>query len=347
MVRFVVFLLLSLCLACSGSDSDSGGGGGDAAAGGSAGSRGEAGSGGAGGDAGKGGDAGEGGSGGTTAPPGSFSIKWGPTQVPAAQESTQCVVKRLGNTEPISVHEIYNVLGATSHHFIVYKVNDTEERPEPHPCNPFTDTLNDPPLMITQRAEDRLTLPEGVAYTIAPNQMIRLELHYINVSAAPQMAEATSTFVTMPSEEVEYEADIMFLGDTNISIPPMSEATLGPSFIQLPARFDGVSYFAITGHEHQWGTNVYVEVAESAGAPGTAVYDLPVFLWDEPETVTYDPPLEIPDGGGFKLTCEWNNLSDEQVGFGTSVDDEMCFMWAYYFPSQGPLVCGSGLPGCN
>ena len=69
----------------------------------------------------------------------------------------------------------------------------------------------------------------------------------------------------MPSEDVEYEADIMFLGDTNISIPPMSEATLGPSFLQVPPRFDGVSYFAITGHEHQWGTNVYVEVA---GAPG-------------------------------------------------------------------------------
>ena len=146
---------------------------------------------------------------------------------------------------------------------------------------------------------------------------------------------------------VEYEADVMFLGDTDIDIPKMSEATLGPTFLQLPSRFDGVSFFAITGHEHQWGTNVYVEVAEDAGSTGTPVYDVPMFLWDEPETVTHDPPFRVPDGGGFKLTCDWNNLSDEPVGFGTGVDDEMCFIWAYYFPSRGALVCANGLLGCD
>jgi hypothetical protein len=334
MARLAALFLLAFTVACGSEPGAPGGTGGTAGSGGGGG-------GGAGGIAGTGGSAGSGGV------AEAFSVKWGPVEVPATTESTQCVMKRLGNTEPISVHEIHNVLGATSHHFIVYRVNDTVERPEPYPCSPFTDTLNDPPLIITQRSDDRLTLPDGVAYTIPPNQMLRLELHYINPGVAPQMAEATSTFMRMPTEDVENEADIMFLGDTNISIPPMSEATLGPTFLQLPSRFNGVSYFAITGHEHQWGTDVYVEVAEDAGTPGTPVYDIPLFHWDEPETVTYEPPFTVPDGGGFKLTCEWNNLSDQRVSFGTSVDDEMCFIWAYYFPSRGPLVCANGLLGCN
>ncbi len=335
MVRILALSLLVFSVACGGeaSSHNDGGSGGSGGVGGVAGTAGSSGSGGS-----------TGGSGGA---PGALSLKWGPVEVPAATESTQCVMKRLGNTEPISVHEIYNVLGATSHHFIVYKVDDTVERPEPYPCAPFTDTFNDPPLIITQRSEDRLTLPDGVAYTIAPNQMIRMELHYINPGVAPQMAEATSTFVPMPAEDVQNEADIMFLGDTNISIPSMSEATVGPTFLELPSRFDGVNYFAITGHEHQWGTNVYVEVAESAGAAGTPVYDIPIFRWDEPETVTYDPPFTVPDGGGFRVTCDWNNLSNEDVFFGTGVDDEMCFIWAYYFPSRGPLICANGLIGCN
>jgi len=332
MARLAALFLLAFTVACGSEPGAPGGTGGTAGSGGG---------GGAGGIAGTGGSAGSGGV------AEAFSVKWGPVEVPATTESTQCVMKRLGNTEPISVHEIHNVLGATSHHFIVYRVNDTVERPEPYPCSPFTDTLNDPPLIITQRSDDRLTLPDGVAYTIPPNQMLRLELHYINPGVAPQMAEATSTFMRMPTEDVENEADIMFLGDTNISIPPMSEATLGPTFLQLPSRFNGVSYFAITGHEHQWGTDVYVEVTEDAGTPGTPVYDIPLFHWDEPETVTYEPPFTVPDGGGFKLTCEWNNLSDQRVSFGTSVDDEMCFIWAYYFPSRGPLVCANGLLGCN
>lgn len=322
-----VALLFVLCNACGGSDASTEGSGGSA---------------------GSGGVGGEAGSGGSSIPAdGRFSVKWGPLEVPAATEATQCVMKRLGNTEAVSIHEIHNVLGATSHHFIVYRVDDAVERPDPYPCNPFTDTLNDPPLIITQRADDRLTLPEGVAYTVEPNQMLRLELHYINVSGAPEMAEATSSFIPMPADEVEHEADIMFLGDTNISIPAMSEATLGPSFLRVPSRFDGVNYFAITGHEHQWGTNVYVEVADSAAATGTPVYDLPLFLWDEPATVVHEPPFTVPNGGGFKLTCEWNNQSESPVFFGTSVDDEMCFFWAYYFPSRGPLVCANGLLGCN
>jgi hypothetical protein len=346
MRRSFALLVLTLCVACGDEGVSAGsGGGGVAGASGSGGSAGAGGAIGSGGSVGTGGSPGTGGS--TPPPEGSFSVKWGPYPVPTNFEGTQCVMKRLGNANAIYVHEIHNVLGATSHHFIVYKVDDTIERPEPYPCNPFTDTLNDPPLIITQRADDRLTLPEGVAYTIEPDQMLRLELHYINVDTTPQMAEATSTFIPMPADEVENEADIMFLGDTNIFVPAMSEATLGPSFIQVPSRFDGVSYFAITGHEHQWGTNVYVEVTESAGTPGTPVYDLPFFLWDEPETVTYDPPFTVPAGGGFHLTCEWNNLSEDPVFFGTSVDDEMCFIWAYYFPSRGPLVCANGLLGCN
>ncbi len=132
-LRVLSALLCTVLVACGGTDaSTSAGTGGD---------------GGSGGMAGTGGAAGSGGSGGGFVPPAdSYSVKWGPTTVPAGTESTQCVVKRLGNSGSISVHEIHNSLGATSHHFIVYRVNDTVERPDPYPCQPFSDTFNDPPL---------------------------------------------------------------------------------------------------------------------------------------------------------------------------------------------------------
>jgi len=308
------------------------------------------------GDGGSGASNGTGGSGASTGtgggvvPPGeSFSVKWGPIEVPAnssQSESTQCVVKRIGNTGRLFINEIHNVLGATSHHFIVYRVNDNVERPEPFGCTPFTDTFQDAPLIITQRADDRLRLPQGVAYALEPNQMIRLELHYINVSAAPQMAEATSTFVSIDEADVENEADIMFMGDIDFERFTGSN-TLGPTFIKVPNRLNGVNYFAITGHEHQWGTNVYVETTTAQGVPGDPVYDVDNFRWDEPETVTYDPPFTVPNDGGFNLTCTWNKVGESLVGFGTGVNDEMCFFWAYYYPSQGPVICANGLFPCN
>ena len=77
---------------------------------------------------------------------------------------------------------------------IVYRVNDTVEQPTPFDCQPFTDTL-DPnkgaPLMITQKKDELLTLPAGVAYTLQPNQMMRLEMHYINATIAAADVSAT------------------------------------------------------------------------------------------------------------------------------------------------------------
>ena len=71
----------------------------------------------------------------------------------------------------------------------------------------------------------------------------------------------------------------------------------------------------------------------------------------EPETVYHDPPLAMPESGGFMFSCEYYNKSTETVGFGESANDEMCFFWAYYYPSVGPKVCAhtdmfGGLNAC-
>src|SRR5687768_12763112 len=87
------------------------------------------------------------------APGSAVSIAYPQIAIRPGQEDTQCVVMRLGNEKPLRVGAIHNVLGGSSHHLIVYRVNDTEERKAPFPCAPFTDTL-DPakgsPLMVTQ-----------------------------------------------------------------------------------------------------------------------------------------------------------------------------------------------------
>jgi hypothetical protein len=87
------------------------------------------------------------------------------------------------------------------------------------------------------------------------------------------------------------------------------------------------------------GTNVTVAAAETQNGPDKSVYDVPGWLWSEPQTVIHDPPFSVPKGGGFRFTCEYNNTGDQKVGFGEATTDEMCFFWAYYYPSQGSYVC--------
>jgi hypothetical protein len=110
------------------------------------------------------------------------------------------------------------------------------------------------------------------------------------------------------------------------------------------------NFFALTGHEHKLGKNVQVWTATDQSDPGTPVYDVSNFLWSEPPTVYHDPPFKIPSGGGFKYSCQWVNNTGQPVGFGESANDEMCFFWAYYYPSMGAKVClqtGQFSQGCN
>jgi len=275
----------------------------------------------------------------------SYLLSWGPIEVPPGTEDTRCMTVRLGNEIPVKIHQIHNSLGGTSHHFIVYRVADgAEENATPEPCFPFVDTL-DPtagaPLMITQRAEEDLILPDGVAFTLQPNQLIRLEMHYVNPSPTDTlMASATSELFAMPDSEFLYEADFLFIGNPDIDLPSMpGMQTLGPTWFPVPSSLDGAQVFAVTGHTHHLGVNVDVAMAPSEDDPGSMIYEPVGFSWSEPETVFHDPPLVMPENGGFRFNCSWVNDTGGRVGFGESVEDEMCFFWAYYYPSQGSKVC--------
>jgi hypothetical protein len=100
--------------------------------------------------------------------------------------------------------------------------------------------------MITQRAEETLTLPDDVAFTLGPNQMMRLELHYLNATESPQRVQVDSELRTLAGASIE--ADFLFIGTPDINLPsqtPAIEQTVGPTFIQLPAELQGVN---VRGH---------------------------------------------------------------------------------------------------
>jgi hypothetical protein len=274
-------------------------------------------------------------------PPVSYSITFPTIMVPAGTERTQCIVRRLGNSASFHAGQIHNVLGPSSHHMIVYRVSDTVEQPTPFDCIPFTETL-DPsqgsPLMITQKKDDTLSLPAGVAYTLAPNQMVRIELHYINATTSTVALTATTTMTS--TANFKDEADFLFMGNADISLPPGATATLGPTYFpMLAADLGQINVFALTGHEHHLGTGVTVATATSATDPGTTVYDPPNWIWSEPETVIHDPPFAVDNTSFFKFTCNWDNTGTTTVKFGESANNEMCFFWAYYYPSRGSEVC--------
>jgi len=274
---------------------------------------------------------------------GTFTAHWGPYTAQPGEEGTKCVEVSLGNSGPIRVHEMHNVLGPASHHFIVYRKSAGTPQPVPTDCAPFVGTLdpnNGAPLMITQRADETLTLPDGVVFTLQPEQLVRLELHYINTTDQPVEINVTSEFRAVL--DATDEADFLFAGSPDIDLPaqnPPVSQTVGPVYLPFPHSIKGAKVFAITGHTHELGTGVTVATATSSSDPGTPIYDPASFNWDEPETTYLRPSLDIPQDGGFRFSCTYLNDSGHRVQFGESAGDEMCFFWLYYYPSKGARIC--------
>lgn len=275
-----------------------------------------------------------------------YSVTWGPVSVQPGVENTQCIWVKLGNDSEIKVHQLHDVLSPASHHLIVYKDDmDTTEQTTPMPCQPFTGALNTTgkiqPLAITQKHDDEITLPDGVAYTFAAHQMVKLEMHYINSADTAQMAQAQVDIYAADPATIHDEAALLFTGSPDINIPAGQTFELH-QFFTVPSYLDlsQSKIFAITGHEHHLGTGVKLSVAPSKTGPMTSIYDPSPFMWAEPATANFATPFSIPVGGGLDITCDWDNTQGSgAVSFGEKTTDEMCFAWMYYYPSQGSKVC--------
>ena len=273
--------------------------------------------------------------------PTTASISAGGWVMQPKEETTKCVLKRLDNAEEIYVTRIRTQLSSGSHHMIIYKSDAATEQLEAVKCTPFTETLagGNVPLMITQVADDKLQLPAGVAFKLGVHQMIRIEMHFINYTKGAITATGDVHFDTMPKAEVHDEADLLFYGNPDFNIPKGQSYSTPWKFLSV---LPGSKVFALTGHTHSLGKSVDIAFSKDGSTPAapSLLYpaDVP-YSWSEPPLEVFDPPLEFKQGEGFQYRCTWLNGTGSAVGFGESANKEMCFFWAYYYPSQGYHMC--------
>lgn len=257
------------------------------------------------------------------------------------QEATRCVVKRLDFADPSWIHAIHTKLGKGSHHLIVYRSDETVEQITPFPCAPFTETLSggNVPLMISQVAEETLTLPPGVAFQFKAHQMIRVEAHFLDYYATPITATASIEFLTLPKAEVNDEADLLFYGTPDFYLPAGKQTQTPWHYLPV---LPGSHVFALTGHTHALGTNVEIALANGATATDPVLLYPPAgksFSWSEAPMAYLTPEVVAAKDQGFQYRCSWDNTTSKNVNFGESATSEMCFFWGYYYPSKGYRTC--------
>lgn len=258
----------------------------------------------------------------------------GPILLEPGDETTVCTTMRLGNTEPIFVSHMSVELAAGSHHLIVYRSAAPDENPTPTPCQPFQGIVGggQVPLMLSQKREDELTFPNDVALRLDKEQMITVEAHYINTTSAELQGQGAVHFTAIPAISGEMiESDLAFWGPLSIHIPARQKASTPVLFQSAKAGTNG---FAVSTHQHRLGTRFRIWYADDA----RDIQHPPVADnsdWSDPPLVRMDPVMTFNGNNGLAFQCEWENTTDQDVGFGESALQEMCFLWMYYYPSQG------------
>jgi hypothetical protein len=260
-----------------------------------------------------------------------------------AEETTLCITLPLGNDTPQMLRRIHSVIASGSHHLIAYRAPaGTPAQLTPTPCQPFADITNGiSPVIIAESPDAQVVYPDGVGLPIEAHQMMKLEEHFINVSDAVVHSSGTVEFTLADPDPGLVAANLLFWGPQGFDpIAPHAAGTADYAHA-APA---GAKVFGLTTHEHHFGTLATVALAANAGATATELYRNTD--WEHPPLKSFDPPLVLDGTQELRVHCEWFNTSGAPVEPGLSaVTNEMCFFWAYYYPSQGFQICNED--GCE
>ena len=183
----------------------------------------------------------------------------------------------------------------------------------------------------SQRPDDSLVYPDGVAAVVAPSDGFRVQAHYLNATTAPLEVRVTVTLSRIDEAAVRDRAAVLFFSNSAIDVPPGQSGVVAQKTCTLP--FD-VELVQATGHMHSHGR------AFSATAAGHTLFSSTVYSDVTP--ALFDPPLALPAGTAVTFGCTYDNSDGTTpLEFGDSArTDEMCIFSAQFYPAPfGGWTC--------
>ncbi len=190
-------------------------------------------------------------------------------------------------------------------------------------------------FVFSQRAQDAMTYPEGIGRSLKASEAIRLNVHYLNASAAPIRVSAQVTVTYVSAKEVKELAAGIFVFAKSLQVPTgVSTQTFG-----YPVSVD-MKFLQFMGHMHSRGT--YFEARAVAGGTGEVRPMYTSNTWDEPPSLNFAPAFEMKMGDTLLYSCTFDNHTGGVLTFGESAStNEMCNFFGAFYPAAN----GIGLLG--
>jgi hypothetical protein len=228
-----------------------------------------------------------------------------------------------------------------SHHFITYMGSGTDGALTGGPvgaaaCNP---TGNWVYATSTSGQVIELKMPDGVGIPMPANQILILNMHFINPGSTNASPEVKLN--VLYQKNFQYAAQSMVSFNAGIYVAPGGTQTLTGRCIP-PA---GSKFFTYTTHAHHFSTELDVNYV-SGGVTTNIVKST---QWDAPQVALWNAPnfLTIKSGDQITYSCSYKNTSGITVTLGeTAASNEMCMSIGYFFPAA-QVSSGIGSSYCN
>ena len=248
------------------------------------------------------------------------------------EEATWCYYTVLPVDVASGVKKWESVMTPGSHHMILY-TTASETRPDgtlTEDCEVFGGGFDAPVwTYAAQTPEAEFPMPEGVGMSIAANQPVVVQMHYLNASDSELVANVTINGHTFAGNESYQKAAAYVTYNTQINVPPGQSGGVSGT-CQIPS---GASFFTMSTHSHQFSTQTRVS---DAGSMVVVSDD-----WEHPEVAEFPAaPFFQFQSGSLTYECDYFNTSNAMLQTGDSAEtDEMCMAVGYFFPADGPVFC--------
>lgn len=252
--------------------------------------------------------------------------------------------------EPIAFDRSEVAFTEGSHHVLLFETDYTEIPTEDEDGNPVVaDEWHECPegaadIWSVERViggsqnpnGDNLLngLPEGVAMKVAPGTVLLMNTHYINATAEPLETEAAINLYTVPYDEVETEAGVLFYYNPFIHVGPQSTGRA-----RMRCRVDkDIEVLNLQSHMHKIGVDFHAHLVDHDGSMMDEIYQ--TTNWENVPIERFAPTLEVEAGQSLDYYCDYENNDMRDVYQGLTTEDEMCMLIGPYWPRDDNLeVC--------
>jgi hypothetical protein len=248
------------------------------------------------------------------------------------------VRRPLNNTEVIYVNRIKLKSRPNSHHLVLYDFKDKTFLPALDQVRDLRNPNGSLDLIMYISLANHIflgggtdpnsdyTFPEGTALQLPANFSIDLNPHYFNRTSEPLYGENYVNLYTIKADQVKKVVKMIDFNNLNFLLPAGKKTTITSNFGF--GKDKAVSIVSLTSHYHELGSLFQIKI-KGGKRDGEVIYESND--WQHPKVINFAQPIELEPNVGLTSVVTYDNITNRDIQFGFTSQDEMNIIFGYYF----------------